>query len=466
MELRHVLLISFPAQGHINPALQFAKRLLRLGIRVTFVTSIYARRCMDKTAGAGALPDALSFALFSDGYDEDYDRETLDHDYYMSNLRSNASKALRDAIAAAADQGCPVTRLVYTILLPWTSQVARDCNVPSALLWIQPATVLDIYYYYFHGFQDEIASNSGDPSWRLQLPGGLPPFSKRDLPSFLLPTTSEKHKFVLPIFKEQVDVLDSEERPKVLVNTFDALEADALKAIDGYEQIAVGPLIPSAFLDGQDTSDKSFGGDLFEIKCNNYLEWLNTQPKSSVVYVSFGSLLRLPKPQLEEIGKALIDSGRPFLWIIRTDDVEGNSISRLAELEKMGKLVPWCLQLEVLTHPSVGCFVTHCGWNSTLESVSCGVPVVAFPQWADQGTNAKLIEEVWRTGVRVRVEEDEEEDRTVESEEIRRCVEAVMNGGDQSREVRRNAEKWKGLARDAVDDVSGSSTRNLKAFFA
>ncbi|XP_051127975.1 UDP-glycosyltransferase 75C1-like [Andrographis paniculata] len=463
MEFRHVLLISFPAQGHINPALQFAKRLLRLGIQVTFVTTVHARRCMDNTATAGALPDALNFALFSDGYEDGFDRDSIGYQKHMADLITNGSKALRDAVAAAAR---PVTRLVYTLLLPWATQVARECNIPCALLWIQPATVLDLYYYYFHGFQDEITSNSADPSWRLHLPGGLPPFSKRDLPSFILPTTSEKDKFALALFKEQVDVLDGEERPKVLVNTFDALEAEALKAIHGYEQIAIGPLIPSAFLDGQDSTDKSFGCDLFEIKSNNYLEWLNTQPKSSVVYVSFGSVIKLTKPLVEEIGKALIDSGRPFLWIIRSDDVEGNSMSRLAELEKMGKIVPWCSQLEVLTHPSVGCFVTHCGWNSTLESVSCGVPVVAFPQWTDQGTNAKLIEEVWRTGVRVRVEEDEEEDRTVESEEIRRCIEAVMDGGDQSREVRRNAEKWKGLARDAVDGVSGSSTRNLEAFFA
>ncbi|KAL0395300.1 UNVERIFIED_CONTAM: UDP-glycosyltransferase 75C1 [Sesamum latifolium] len=131
----------------------------------------------------------------------------------------------------------------------------------------------------------------------------------------------------------------------------------------------------------------------------------------------------------------------------------------MEELEKVGRIVSWCSQLEVLTHPSLGCFVTHCGWNSTLESISCGVPVVAFPHWTDQGTNAKFIEDVWRTGVRLRVTED----GMVESAEIRRCVEEVMDGGEKSIELRENAEKWKGLAREAMEE-SGSSNTNLKAF--
>ncbi|KAL0358482.1 UNVERIFIED_CONTAM: Anthocyanidin 3-O-glucoside 5-O-glucosyltransferase [Sesamum angustifolium] len=86
--------------------------------------------------------------------------------------------------------------------------------------------------------------------------------------------------------------------------------------------------------------------------------------------------------------------------------------------------------------------------------------MVAFPHWTDQGTNAKLIEDVWRTGVRVRANED----GLVESGEIRRCIEEVIDGGEKSRELRENAEKWKGLAREAVEE-NGSSNKNLKAFF-
>ncbi|KAK4436887.1 UDP-glycosyltransferase 75C1 [Sesamum alatum] len=465
MARHHVLLVTFPAQGHINPSLQFAKRLINTGIQVTFATTLHARRCMEKTA-AGNLPKGLTFAPFSDGFDDGF-KASNDPKEYMTQIRSRGAKTLKDTVLSAAEQGRPITCLIYTLLLPWASEVAREFHIPCALLWIQAATVLDIYYYYFNGFGDEIIGSSNDPSWKLQLHGIPIWLSQRDLPSFILPTSSERYSFALTAFQEQLETLDAETKPKVLVNTFDSLETDALKAIDRYELIGVGPLIPSAFLDGKDPSDTSFGGDLFQ-KSDDYIDWLNSKPESSVVYVSFGSMLRLSKAQMEEIGKGLLESTRPFLWVIRVNekpndqeqkDEDDERLSCMEELEKVGRIVAWCSQLEVLTHPSLGCFVTHCGWNSILESICCGVPVVAFPHWTDQGTNAKLIEDVWRTGVRVRGGED----GVVESGEIRRCIEEVMDGGTKSREVRENAGKWKGLAREAVGE-NGSSSKNLKAF--
>ncbi|KAL1535666.1 UDP-glycosyltransferase 75C1-like [Salvia divinorum] len=452
MEQRHVLLVTFPVQGHINPSLQFAKKLIKIGIHVTFATSISARRHM----AAAAVRKGLTFLAFSDGFDDGF-KLGDDANKCKDAMRSHGSTALRDAIAAAAEEGRPITCLVYTLVLPWAAEVARELHIPSAQLWIQPATVLSIYYHYFNGFADEINEKSDNPGWKIQIPGA-PPLSKTDLPSFLLPSSSEEHKVVIPMFKEQFDVLEAEPgKPKVLVNTFDSLEAEALGAFDSYELIGVGPLIPSAFVGGEDPLDRSFGGDLF-VKSDGCIEWLNSKPQSSVVYVSFGSLLRLPKAQMEEIAAGLLRSGRPFLWVMRGAE-EDEELSCLEDLDKIGKMVTWCSQLEVLTHPSLGCFVTHCGWNSTLESLSCGVPVVAFPRWTDQGTNAKLIEDVCRCGVRVRADED----GNVESGEIWRCVEEVMDGGFKSVEFRRNASKWKGLAREAAAE-NGSSTINLKAF--
>uniref|UniRef100_A0A803R7G4 Uncharacterized protein n=1 Tax=Cannabis sativa TaxID=3483 RepID=A0A803R7G4_CANSA len=131
-------------------------------------------------------------------------------------------------------------------------------------------------------------------------------------------------------------------------------------------------------------------------------------------------------------------------------------------------IVPWCSQMEVLSNGSVGCFVTHCGWNSTLEGLTSGVPMIGFPQWSDQGTNAKLIEDAWGTGVRVKLNKD----GIAGNEEIKMCLELVMGGketvaGDSGKESwvekRRNAKKWKDLAREAVKE-GGSSDKNLKAF--
>jgi hypothetical protein len=219
-------------------------------------------------------------------------------------------------------------------------------------------------------------------------------------------------------------------------------------------------------LDGKDPSDTSFGGDLFQSSKDHYIEWLNSKPKSSVIYVSFGSLLVLVKQQMEEIARGLLDCDRPFLWVIRAkengeEEKEEEKLSCREELEEKGMIVTWCSQVEVLSHPSLGCFVTHCGWNSTLESLVSGVPVVAYPQLTDQGTNAKLIQDVctWKTGVRVTANED----GIVESDEIKRCLDLVIGGGEKGEEIRKNAKKWSDLAKEAAKE-GGSSYENLKSF--
>ncbi|KAG6395256.1 hypothetical protein SASPL_145897 [Salvia splendens] len=234
MEQRHVLLVTLPVQGHINPSIQFATKLIKMGIHVTFVTSISARRRLADTNG-------LTFLGFSDGFDDGF-KLCDDADKFMDAMRSNGSTALRGAIAAAAEEGLPVTCLVYTLLLPWATEVARELHIPSTLLWVQPATVLCIYYHYFNGFADEINEKSDNPGWKIEIPEA-PPLLKTDLPSFLLPSSSSE---ALAAFKEQFDVLDAEpSKPKVFVNTFHSLEAEALASIDRYELIGVGPLIPS-----------------------------------------------------------------------------------------------------------------------------------------------------------------------------------------------------------------------------
>ncbi|KAF8388478.1 hypothetical protein HHK36_027150 [Tetracentron sinense] len=440
----HFLIVTFPAQGHINPALELAKRLIRTGANVTFVTSVSAHRRLTKTP----TPDGLTFTPFSDGYDDGF-KPKDDVQHFMSEFARCGSETLKDLVLSFAKEHRPVTCLIYTHLLQWAADLARNLHIPLALLWIQPATVLDIYYYYFNGYGDIIGNIKNDHSCCIELPG-LPLLTFRDLPSYFLP--SNTYSFTLSTFQGQFQKLEGETKPTVLVNTFDALEAEALKAVEKLNLIGIGPLISLSFL------DKFFGGDLCHAS-RDYLEWLNSKPDSSVVYVSFGSMAVLSKPQMEEIGKGLLESGRPFLWVIRQPENGETELNNIEELRREGMIVPWCSQVEVLSHPSVGCFVTHCGWNSTLESLVTGVPVVAFPQWTDQLTNAKLIEDVWRTGVKVRVKEEE---GIVESDEIKRCLETVMRG-ERGEEMRRNAKKWKDLAMEAVKEC-GSSDRNLRRF--
>ncbi|KAF3456675.1 hypothetical protein FNV43_RR01329 [Rhamnella rubrinervis] len=446
------LVVTYPAQGHINPALHFSKRLIAFGAEVIYFTSLSAYRSMFTQPSSSGN---MHFSSFSDGYDDGF-KPGVDLDHYLSEMRRCGSQALSDLIVSGEKEGRPFTFLVYTFLVPWASKTANELQLPSSLLWIQAATVFDIYYYYLHVHGDIFSkySISADPSsTSIQLPGLPLKFTIRDLPSFM--DSANTYSFAMPIFKEVFEMLEEEENPKVLVNTFDDLESEALKAISKFDLIGIGPLIPLAFLEGKDPSNTPN---------DHYIEWLNLKPERSVIYVSFGSISVLSKPQMEEIGRALLDCGRPFLWVVTAkqnpeERKEENRLSCMEELEKLGMIVTWCSQMEVLSHPSLGCFVSHCGWNSTLESLVSGVPMVAFPQWTDQGTNAKLIEEAWKSGLRVRANEE----GVVQGVELRRCLELVMEDGEKGEEMRRNAKKWKDLGREAAIQ-GGSSNKYLKAF--
>ncbi|KAB5569697.1 hypothetical protein DKX38_003490 [Salix brachista] len=216
----HFLLVTYPAQGHINPSLQFAKGLTRIGVLVTLVTSLSAGRRMSKTS----FPDGLSFVTFSDGYDDGL-KPGGDMERYASELKRRGSQTLNELIADSAKEGKPVTCVVYTMLLHWAADVARAQHLPAALLWIQPATVFDIYYYYFNGYGD-IFNNCKDSSYVIELPG-LPPLTSRDVPSFTLP--SNTYTVAIQAFQEQLEHLSQETNPKV-VNSFDALELGPMNA--------------------------------------------------------------------------------------------------------------------------------------------------------------------------------------------------------------------------------------------
>ncbi|CAN0846231.1 Putative UDP-glucose glucosyltransferase [Linum grandiflorum] len=151
--------------------------------------------------------------------------------------------------------------------------------------------------------------------------------------------------------------------------------------------------------------------------------------------------------QREEFAYGLINSGLPFLWVVRP-------------MEEKGKLVRWAPQEEVLRHPSVACFVTHCGWNSTMEAISAGKPVVTFPQWGDQVTDAKFLVDVFEVGVRMG--RGAETTKLVKRDEVERCVvEATV--GEKAEVLKRNAARWKKEAEGAVAET-GSSTRSVMEF--
>ncbi|KAG8100223.1 hypothetical protein GUJ93_ZPchr0013g34813 [Zizania palustris] len=187
----------------------------------------------------------------------------------------------------------------------------------------------------------------------------------------------------------------------VVVNTFDAIEVSELAKIQtelSQPAFAVGPLhklSPAAAT----AAEHNF----LHAPDRSCLAWLDAHPPRSVLYVSLGSVACVDRGVFDEMARGLAGSGVPFLWVIRPGSVRGaaEDVPPLpAGLDmSRGKVVPWAPQTDVLAHPAIGGFWTHCGWNSTLESVYEGVPMLAQPCFADQTVNARYVTHQWGVGL-------------------------------------------------------------------
>ncbi|CAK9135691.1 unnamed protein product, partial [Ilex paraguariensis] len=135
------------------------------------------------------------------------------------------------------------------------------------------------------------------------------------------------------------------------------------------------------------------------------LAWLDAQPLNSVIFVSIGSLAVMTKDQLLEFWYGLFDSGKLFLWVRRPGSIAGDCTESMIPVEplegtrKRGCIVGWAPREEVLANPAIGGFLTHSGWNSTLESIVAGVPMIRWPYFVDQQVNSRFVGEVWKLGL-------------------------------------------------------------------
>lgn len=220
----------------------------------------------------------------------------------------------------------------------------------------------------------------------------------------------------------------------------------------------IGPMVPSAYLDGRIEDDKGYGASLWKPLNEECLKWLETKPPKSVVYVSFGSMVSLTEEQMEEIAWGLKESGFYFLWVVKDHELHKLPHGFIDSAKEKGLIVGWCNQLEILADEAVGSFVTHCGWNSTLEGLSLGVPMVGMPQWADQFTDAKFVEEIWEVGVRAK----EDEKGIVRKEELVVSLKTVMEG-ERCQEINKNSRKWRNKAKEAISE-GGSSDKCINEF--
>ncbi|KAI9128404.1 hypothetical protein K1719_001397 [Acacia pycnantha] len=462
----HVLMVAFSAQGHINPLLRLGNSLVSKGLHVTLATTEVVYHRVFSSSASTAVPDSITVngiqvLFFSDGFDSDEDRKKTNLDQYMENMErvgpTNLSNLIKNHYVGGSNK--KLACIINNPFVPWVADVAEEAGIPCACVWIQPCALYAIYYRFYNEL-DQFPTAT-EPEKVVELPG-FPLLRPQDLPSFILPanTFGSVPKVLSEMFRNMKKL------KWVLANSFYELEKDAIDSMADLSPILpVGPLVPPSLLSEEEHDQKQDVGIEMWKPEDSCIEWLNNKPPRSVIYISFGSIIVPSAKQIESITKALKKSKRHFLWVIKASEkatITGKAgelpIGFLEETKEQGLVVAWCPQTKVLIHPATACFLTHCGWNSVLEAITAGIPMIAYPQWTDQPTNAKLVSDVFRMGIRL----EQDGDGLIGSQEVERAIEEIVRR-PRSEEIKKRAEKLKLAAREAVAD-GGSSDLNIQLF--
>ncbi|CBI34056.3 unnamed protein product, partial [Vitis vinifera] len=314
--------------------------------------------------------------------------------------------------------------------MSFTLEVAQEFGIPEMLFFTPSACGMLGYLHFeeliqrgYFPLKDESCLNNGYLDTSIDWIPGLNGVRLKDLPTFIRTTDPNDTMFNYNL----LSVNNALKAKSIILNTFEDLEKEVLDSI----RTKFPP---------EDT------------RC---LDWLDKRERGSVVYVNYGSLVTLTPSQLSEFAWGLANSKCPFLWVIRSNLVvsEAEIISKdfMEEISGRGLLSGWCPQEKVLQHPAIGCFLTHCGWNSILESICEGVPMICWPFFAEQQTNCFFSCGKWGLGVEI--------DSNVRREKVEGLVRELM-GGEKGKEMKETAMQWKKRAEKATRS-GGSSYVNF-----
>ncbi|XP_020252450.1 LOW QUALITY PROTEIN: 7-deoxyloganetic acid glucosyltransferase-like [Asparagus officinalis] len=472
----HVLVFPFPIQGHIPPILKLAELLSLSGFHITFLnTETIHNRLLKNSPALEQLAQQprFRFKTLPDGLTSNNTEPILQVVDLVDSIRARCSELYRETLVPKngedPDGWPPVTCVVADGLMPVAFDVAEEMMVPVILL--RTSSPCSVWAYYSipelikRGelpFPEE--ADMDDPIQGVEGMQSL--LRRRDLPGTLRHAKSPNDR-VLGFFNTASNNLG---RAKALIlNTFEPLDSLVLSHIRSVCPIiyTIGPL---HLLQRNLNSSTNFPS--FWLQDRSCIEWLDSQPNKSVVYISFGSITTMTGYKFHEFFHGLVNSGHcsittmtgykfheffhglvnsghRFLWVIRPDLVQGITTELEIYTTERVCFVPWAPQEEVLAHPAIGCFLTHSGWNSTLESIAAGVPMICWPFFADQQITSRYVGEVWKIGVDMK---DTCDRNTIES--MARKV--MVDEG-----LRKSVSEMANIARESVKE-NGSSNMNFQ----
>ncbi|XP_065878483.1 UDP-glycosyltransferase 83A1-like [Euphorbia lathyris] len=418
----HLVVIPYPAQGHVAPLLKLSHNLVNHGINVTFV-NIHSQHSPILSQNLYQQIPLLTLVSISEGSQS-----------HLQDLIQNINDSNKDA---------QITHVIADVSLGWALKTAYQMGlnpvafVPYGLANL--AFILHIPKLIEAGIID--ANGTPIKEETISLSKDIPPWNHKSLVwSF---NDEETQKFLFKIFMFDV-AEDVKLCTTILANSFYQLETAASNLIPNI--LPIGPLM-------NHSGDFMFAGD------STCLNWLDQQPSGSVIYVAFGSTVFCSQQQLNELAIGFEITNRPFLWVVRSDFTK-ETAAKLPEgfIERVGsygKIVEWAPQEKVLAHPSIGCFFSHCGWNSTMEGVSKGVPFLCWPYAVDQFHNRDNICETWKIGVQVMPDEN----GVVTGHEIKSKIEKLLS--DEA--IKSNSLQLMEIAGKSIRE-EGSSFMNFNRF--
>uniref|UniRef100_A0A1J3E2S8 Glycosyltransferase n=1 Tax=Noccaea caerulescens TaxID=107243 RepID=A0A1J3E2S8_NOCCA len=453
----HIAIIPSPGMGHLIPLVEFAKRLVNChGFTVTFVIGGEGPPSKAQRTILESLPSSVSSVFLPPADLTDLPSSTR-IETRISLTVSRSNPGLRRVFDTFEAEGRLPTALVVDLFGTDAFDVAVEFHVSPYIFYPSTANVLS-FFLHLPKLDETMSCEFKELTEPVKLPGCVP-FMGKDVLDPAQDRKDDAYKWLLHNTKRY------KEAEGILVNSFFELEPNALKALQepGLDKPPVYPVGPLVNIGKQEANP------IEESEC---LKWLDKQPLGSVLYVSFGSGGTLTREQFNELALGLAESEQRFLWVIRTPSGIANASyfdshgqtdpltflppMFLEQTKGRGFVIPsWAPQAQILAHPSTGGFLTHCGWNSTLESIVSGVPLIAWPLYAEQKMNAVLLTEDIHVALRARAGDD----GIVRREEVARVVKGLMEGEEGKGVRNRMKEMKEGACRVLKDD--GSSRKAL-----